>query len=366
MIGPADEYPIHQVPQPIAWPATSDRNFYDRSYHSVMNQSGDFMLATGMGYYSNLGTKDAFVVFRRGDHQIGLNLGDAIDHDRLRPRVGPYRVEVIEPLTQVRLLLAETEGIAFDLTWHSSFPVVQELPHVMRRGARPTLDSQRFTQMGTYSGWIRIDGQTLTLDSEQWLGFRDRSWGIRPVGEAEPPGAPIPFDGMWMCFAGLRFDEFAVALLAQEDPDGFRVHNDCVTVDTNGAISQWGWPAITIDYLEGTRYPSHARIETALRDGAPVHLDLDLLTGIAGHLGGGYGGAGDWGHGMWRGEGFIQRVEYDLADAAVAPRVTFGSIDHTARVACTIGDAEPVQGWGLFSHAILGRHTPSGFHDWFP
>lgn len=32
MISPLDEYPLHQIPQPIAWPGTSDRNFYDRSY----------------------------------------------------------------------------------------------------------------------------------------------------------------------------------------------------------------------------------------------------------------------------------------------------------------------------------------------
>jgi len=31
MLGPLDEYPIHQVPQPLAWPGSSDRNFYDRS-----------------------------------------------------------------------------------------------------------------------------------------------------------------------------------------------------------------------------------------------------------------------------------------------------------------------------------------------
>lgn len=368
MIGPADEYPIHQAAQPIAWPAASDRNFYDRSYHNVMNHTGDFMLLTGLGYYPNLGTKDAYVVFRRGDRQVGLNIADAIDQDRLHPRVGPYRVELINPLSELRIALDETEGIALDLTWLGSFPVLQEFRHVMRRGTRLTLDSQRFTQMGTYRGWIRIDGETITLDPGQWLGFRDRSWGIRPVGEPDPPGAPaIPaFDGMWMCFAGLRFEEFAVALLVQEDADGFRIHNDFRTIDADGEIRQWGWPRITIDYLSGTRYPHTARLESSLRDGTSIRLDLDLLTGVAGHLGGGYGGAGDWGHGMWRGEGFVQRVEYDLADEAIASRATFGNIDHTARAVCTIGDEAAVQGWGLFSHAMVGRHTPSGFHDWFP
>ena len=35
MLGPMDEYPVHQLPQPIAWPGSSDRNFYDRSYFNA-------------------------------------------------------------------------------------------------------------------------------------------------------------------------------------------------------------------------------------------------------------------------------------------------------------------------------------------
>ncbi|HET9565851.1 MAG TPA: hypothetical protein VFP27_15415, partial [Mycobacterium sp.] len=27
MLGPMDEFPVHQLPQPIAWPGSSDRNF---------------------------------------------------------------------------------------------------------------------------------------------------------------------------------------------------------------------------------------------------------------------------------------------------------------------------------------------------
>lgn len=35
MLGPVDEFPVHQVPQPIAWAGSSDRNFYDRSYFNA-------------------------------------------------------------------------------------------------------------------------------------------------------------------------------------------------------------------------------------------------------------------------------------------------------------------------------------------
>ena len=62
MPDPLDEYPIHQAPLSMAHMATSDRNAYDRWYFNAHDRTGDIMLVTGMGYYPNLGTKDAFVL----------------------------------------------------------------------------------------------------------------------------------------------------------------------------------------------------------------------------------------------------------------------------------------------------------------
>ncbi len=61
-----------------------------------------------------------------------MHLSGAIDQDRLNQHVGNYRVEVIEPLHKLRIVLDETEGIAADLTWDGLFDVVQEQPHIMR------------------------------------------------------------------------------------------------------------------------------------------------------------------------------------------------------------------------------------------
>src|SRR5699024_7049008 len=83
MLGPLDEYPVHQLPQPIAWPGSSDRNFYDRSYLNAHDRTGNIFLITGLGYYPNLGVKDAFVLIRRGDTQTAVHLSDAIDQNRL-------------------------------------------------------------------------------------------------------------------------------------------------------------------------------------------------------------------------------------------------------------------------------------------
>lgn len=362
MVGPLDEFPLHQVPLPVGWAGTSDRNFYDRCYLNAHDRTGDIFLITGMGYYPNLGTKDAFVLVRRGNEQTAVHLSDAIDGDRLNQGVGGYRIEVVEPLRKLRVVLEETEGIACDLSWEGSFDVLQEQPHVMRAGSRVTLDAQRFAQVGTWSGTLAVDGREIALSPDTWVGTRDRSWGIRPVGEAEPAGRPAdpPFEGMWWLYVPMRFDDFAVILIIQENPDGHRTLNDCTRIWRDGRVEQLGWPQVDITYASGTRVPTGARIRCTTPDGKPVLLEVESLLGVPLHVGGGYGGDSDWTHGMWKGPGFTERVTYDVTDESVAGRVMFGVIDHVGRGLC-----DGAEGWGLFEHAALGRHDPSGFADWF-
>ena len=171
----------------MTWAGTSDRNFYDRSYFNAHDRSGEIFLITGLGYYPNLGTKDAFVLVRRGDEQTAVHLADAIDDDRLDQHVGGYRLEVVEPLQQDRIALEETEGIGLDLTWEGSFDVLQEQPHVMRAGSRVTLDAQRFAQVGTWSGTL--------LDRRRGDRGRHRTAGSGPAtapGGSGPSARPSP------------------------------------------------------------------------------------------------------------------------------------------------------------------------------
>jgi hypothetical protein len=361
VVSPLDEYPIHQAPLPVTWPATSDRNFYDRCYLNAHDRTGDIFVITGLGWYPNLGTKDAFFLVRRGDDQTAVHLGDAIDDDRLNQRVGGYRIEVIEPLRKLRVVLEETEGIAADLTWEGSFDVVQEQPHILRHGSRVTLDAQRFAQVGTWSGSIVVDGEEIAVTPDRWVGTRDRSWGIRPVGEAVPAGRPAdpPFEGMWWLYLPLRFDDYAMVLIIQEDPDGFRTLNDCTRVWRDGRVEQLGWPQVNISYASGTRIPTGAVIRCTGSEGKPVTLEVESLLPVALHLGAGYSGDGDWSHGVWKGPGFTERVTYDMGSPDVAGRMMFGMVDHVGRATC-----EGATGYGLFEHGALGRHDPSGFTDW--
>jgi hypothetical protein len=357
---PLDEYPIHQAPLSLAYVASTDRNFYDRCYFNAHPCSAELFLVTGLGVYPNLGVIDAYATVRKGDRQWAVRFCDELGDDRLDQRVGGYRIEVLEPLRRLRVVCdGDEHGIGFDLTWTGSFDAVQEAQHVLRMGARAILDSARFAQVGTWHGELRVAGETHVVTD--WVGTRDRSWGIRPVGEADPGGRP-PTDanpGFWWLYVPLRFPDFAVVLIVQERVDGFRSLNDAVRVWADGRVEQLGWPQAEIRYRSGSRHPVGATLRCTSQNGKPVVLEIETLTSVALNVGAGYGGDPDWGHGQWRGAGFAEGAVYDLNDPAVSGRIPFSVIDHVARATC-----DGAEGWGLFEHASFGRHDPSGFAGW--
>ncbi|HXW33693.1 MAG TPA: hypothetical protein VEJ87_03875, partial [Acidimicrobiales bacterium] len=221
-------------------------------------------------------------------------------------------------------------------------------------------------QLGTWSGTLRVGDDEIRVDDERWVGTRDRSWGIRPVGEPEPPGRaasePDPLFGFWWTNVPLRFDDFAIVLIAQETGTGHRTLSEAIRVwpdQTGRAAEQLGWPEFDIRYRPGTRHPESAVIRMTERGGKPLVLEIETLGFVALNCGPGYGGDPDWGHGQWRGRGWTESVTVDLEDPQVKSRIPFGVVDHVARATC--GEHE---GWGMFEHGTFGMHEPSGFSDW--
>jgi hypothetical protein len=360
---PLDEYPIHQAPVSLRYFDTSDRNVYDRCIFHAFERSGGVELITGLGVYPHLGVVDGYATVRRGNRQVALRTSDALGEDRMEQQVGPLRIDVLEPLERIRVRCdGDDHGVGFDLTWTAAFPAVEEPRHVHRQGNRLILDACRFVQTGAWEGTLRIEGEELTVDDGAWSGTRDRSWGIRPVGEAEPPGRPGDENGgFWWCWAPLRFEEFAIVVIVQEGPDGHRILNEAVRVWPAAAgkpPEQLGWPEVDIVYRPGTRHPERATLHLTERGGKPVTLDVETRGFIALNVGAGYGGDPDWGHGQWRGPGWVEGAVYDLDDPAVAGRIPFSVIDHVARATC-----DGAEGSGIFEHATIGRHDPSGFTD---
>ena len=368
MAHPLDEYPIHQAPVSMRYPATSDRDFYDRNIFQVIpHGQAEMQLISGYGVYPNLGVKDAYVCVRHGTEQHVLRASDALDEDRMTMNVGPMRVEVLEPLRKVRFV-CDDERVGIDAVWSASVPVHDEAHHSARIGDRLMIEASRFVGLGHWEGECWAGDQRWELDREQWTGTRDRSWGIRPVGEQPGPGrwsAELPSEFYWF-WIPLRFEEFSTMVILQEKGDGTRILNDAVRLHplaAGRAAEQLGWPRVEVTYQPGTRLPTAARVHLSERDGTPLTIDIEVLGSMPLHVGCGYGGDSDWGHGQWRGRNWVEYQPYDLADPAIRARFPWGVIDHSARATFTDRDGRTHVGYGIFEHGTVGVHLPSGFTD---
>ena len=346
MLSPADDYPIHQVPEPVRRVATSDRNFYDRYYFNCHPCTDEVFVILGMGQYPNLGTADAFVMVAHDGQQRVVRASRALGVDRMDTSVGPMRIEVLEGLKRLRFVLEPTEhDIAVDLTWEGSQPPVEEPRHIDRSGTgRVFLDACRMAQNGRWTGTIECAGTTWDVTPDHWWGSRDRSWGIRPSGESEPPGITesMPFAGFRWIYAPMQLEDRSIIYLMQEHGDGRRILEEAVEVLADGTTRHLGRPEYELTWDDDERFVTRARLSAG---------DLEMVVEplLPAYLGGGtgYGFDPDWRHGMWQGDLVVQSRRFDLRTEEGLAQM-FGIVDASARC-----EVDGQVGYGLFEWMFI-------------
>jgi hypothetical protein len=352
-LSPLDDYPVHQIPEVMRHVGTSDRNFYDRYYFNAFPLTGDTMLIVGLGQYPNLGVTDAFALLRRGSAHRVVRASRELGADRMNTQVGPFGVEVLEGLKRLRVVLGPNDhGLAFDLTWEGSIPPQVEPQHFIRSQERVVFDSKRMAQTGQWTGSITVDGETLEVTPDRWWGIRDRSWGIRPVGESEPPGIQARNAGtFYWLYAPVRFTDHAILCIVQEDGAGRRLLEEAVRVWPDGTSEYLGRPTYAPSYAEGSRDVVSARIGFSPPGGKPFDMEATLLLPVHLMVGTGYGLEQDWKHGMYQGPDLVvQGVGYDLSQPEDAARM-WGMVDAVGRF-----DYDGHTGYGLYEYWALGDH----------
>ena len=231
MLSPFDDYPLHQSPLPIAHAGTSDRNAYERYFFNGYDRDGQVFFAAALGVYPNREVIDAaFSVVHAGE-QRSVHASGRLGPDRVRTAIGPIAVEVEVPMRQLRVTVdAEDLGMRADVMFTARTPAVEEAPFRLFAGPRPVFDYTRLTQWGAWSGSITVDGREHTIDPATFLGSRDRSWGIRPIGEpvGGAPAHELPqFFWLW---APLHFDDRCAHFDVNEHGDGRRWHQTGMVV----------------------------------------------------------------------------------------------------------------------------------------
>jgi hypothetical protein len=361
MLSTMDDYPLHQVAEPIRLVGTSDRNFYDRYYFNLHASSDDLFMVMGLGQYPNLAVQDAFAcVTRRGRHHVvraSRELGDRMDTS-----VGPFRVEVIEGLKRLRFVLEPSEHtIACDLTWTGAIPAFLEPRQYVRKHGRVLFDTMRLAQTGCWTGSLTVAGETFAVTPDRWWGTRDRSWGVRPVGEAEHPGIRGPegqLTGMWN-YSPMQFADHAMLYMLNETDDGRRILEEAVRVwnDPTREPEWLGRPEYEHVLTAGTRMIERSTIRFPhAPGGALVVTATPLLTAFIA-IGTGYGMEPDWRHGMYQGPLVVQGLVKSVDE--IAGFGQYGVVDHVARFERSDGAV----GYGLHEHGFWGSFTKYGMHD---
>lgn len=355
MLTKADDYLIHQTPEPIAYVATSDRNFYDRYFFNGYARDGTIYFAAALGSYPNRKIMDAaFNVVHRG-RQYVLRASRRAGAERMDTRVGPIGVDVVEPLARLKLQVESNRwGISGDLLFTQRAPALEEPRFLRRIDGRIFLDYTRLTQHGEWSGTLQIDGETVDVGAQRFWGTRDRSWGIRPVGERESgvPSFPLQFFWLW---SPVNFDDLCTHFDVNEDAEGAPWHAAGMVAPVGGEVQEMQSVGYALAMQPGTRHARSAEIILRPKYGDELRLTLRPLYNFY-MIGLGYGHP-QWGHGMYVGDDEVDGESWALADV---DRGVPLHLHVQAVCEATLGTR---RGIGVLEQLILGPHRPTGFKE---
>jgi hypothetical protein len=293
-----DDFLLHQLPESFATSLPAHPRWFERLYFNLHDAEGEVLLIAGFGVFPNVDVADAYVVALDGTAQRNVRIARALDGRRSETKAGPLELQLIEPMRTWRLRLAETEGIAFDVTFEArTDPYSVGLIEFKRDDGDDTA-FRHYNQSGRYTGWVRIDGRE--HDVEGWLGQRDHSWGLRFAKERL---------GLHFWVAA-QFPDRAFMASYNETRSGE------VTLCEGAVMFADDRPAIPVRDLrheltltEEGHQAQHARLWLILEGGEQVELQITPTLPDLYMAGAGYGG---W-QGQHRGELHVESETWEHA-----------------------------------------------------
>jgi hypothetical protein len=280
--------------------------------------------------------------------------------ERMDLQVGPIRLEVVEPLKTLRLRVdAPEHAVRADLIFTGRSDPVEEPRFVRRIGPRTLMDYTRMTQAGRFSGHFEVDGVLQTATG--WVGARDRSWGVRPVGARDPqeaaPRTPPQFFWLWSPVNLARESLF----FHVNDDEAGRAWNTRAVLAPDGAdpsqFQLYEAPLARVSWRRGARHAERAEVDLGPPAAAGDHVAFTPLQEIM-MTGLGYGHP-TWAHGLNHGP--LETAREDVVLATVDRRRPEAL--HVQALCDVVlrrqGQPEAV-GRGVFEQLALGPHAPSG------
>jgi len=353
MLTAADEWHVHQTPEPIAGSGT-DRNFYDRSYFGAFRAGDGLIVAAAFGMYPNINVADAHLTVVRDGIQHCLHASKTLHSDRATLAVGPVRIEIVEPLRELRLVVDDPE-LGADLRFSGRHFPIEEPRFIHRFGPRAFMDYTRMSQAADVSGTVTVEGETIDVAGAD--GLRDRSWGIRPVGLADPqPHLPARDPQFYWLWTPVHLPGRTLFFHVNADAHGRPWNTRAVLVPHGGQPEDHvhAHGRMELELQPGTRWVSGARLRVEADDGTDLHLRYTPKA----HLemqGIGYRHP-TWTHGTPHGEFELgrERIVLDHDETGALHRW------HRQLLCDVEVDGRPGAAAGVLEHLIIGEQHPLG------
>jgi hypothetical protein len=337
-----DDYPLHQTALPLAHVMDGHPNAYDRYWFNGYDQ--EFYFAVALGLYPNRGVVDGAFSVVQGERQYSVFASEALAGRATT--VGPIRIEIIEPMRVNRVVVeAVDQGLRCDLTYTRTTAISEEPRQTMHDGARLFMDVTRATQLGTWSGWIETPNGHHQLP-EGFLGTKDRSWGVRPIGEPLPGVESHRAPQLAFFWAPLHLGEGGLHFMTFDDAHGHPLSRSAVLLPSDG-VAETTHGQLQVEMQRGTRWMRAASLHMGEREITLTPLLRFQMRGA------GYSHP-QFAHGRWHGGPIVSGEQLNLE---TLDPLDFANIHVQHVVRATCGDET---GLGVLEQLVIGPYEPSG------
>jgi hypothetical protein len=359
---PFDDFPVHQTSEPLAHSGVGHQDQYDRFWFN--GYTGEFYFAIALGLYPNRGVIDAAFSVVHAGVQRSVFASGRIPLDRTQTQVGPIRLEIVEPMRVNRITVAAPEfGLTAQLTAHARTAAYEEPRGIRNVGTIRTWDVTRATQLVRWTGTLSTGAKNIDLAGKTVFGTKDRSWGVRPVGE---PALRAPVKGsqqMFFLWSPLNFDDVCLHYLVHEDSAGTPWSQAAVVLPViadgdpvygvDDSLRSLREVRHEIEWAPGLRRASAATLELGAPGDFARKVELKPLFAFR-MKGVGYFHP-DWAHGTWRDELIVGGEEASTDELDV---LTLECVHLQQVVRATWGERT---GLGVLEQLVIGPYQPAGF-----
>ncbi len=329
-----DEFPFHQITESFAGVAGSDPQWNDGHYVCLSDVAGNVSLTSTVRLYSNNDVMDGFVCLRHEGKQYNIRVSRRLRPDMESLRVGPLRIELVEPMKVLRLVLEDNEyGITLDVTCRSTTAPYRDPVEITRIDSRLISERTTYEITGTCEGWIAVAGKRYELDAATDSFFRNHSWGYQN-GRGGPRLYGAPMEGVRRRVPGVRqwvlFNMPDHGGFFFQDPSGRKASGKGVILYPDRSV-----PVVSVesdlDFYEGGRRLKSGTFALTDEEGVHREYTIEDLGWVYCQGGGYFGGFDDGlGQGVYRGDDYSEGEVWDVSHptTVVAADGTAFEFDH--------------------------------------